>query len=220
MIFTGREKEKKKIIKELEQGKNIMLAGKFGIGRTSLAREIAKHSGGRRQFVFVDFCQTPGKMSKNLMKQLKICNRFTKTGNKMGYKSMRFRIAAIGSSTENKPVIVFDNIAKLTRPKIAFLRYLCEEKSFQFIAIVENFLPEKHALFLKTLLFPAAHFSLSYLSDKDVLEFVHYYMETHHLRYSEAEIAGLTLFAGGYPLEMTRLVKISSTSNKTSNNKQ
>ena len=208
MIFTGREKEKKKIIKELEQGKNIILAGKFGIGRTSLAREIAKHSGGRRQFVFVDFTQTPGKMSENLMKQLHICSGLTKTGNKMGYKSMRYRIAAIASSTENKPVVVFDNVAKLTRPKIAFLRYIREEESFQFIAIVENFLTEKHALFLKTLLFPTTHFPLGYLPDKDVLEFVHYYVEKHHLKCSEAEIASLTLLAGGYPLEMARLVKI------------
>lgn len=207
MIFTGREKEKKKIIKELEQGKNVILAGKFGIGRTSLARKIAKQSGGRRQFVFVDFSQTPGKMSEHLMREFHICSKFTRTGNKMGYKSMRYCIAAIGSSTKNKPVIVFDNVAKLTWPKIAFLRYLLEEESFQFIAIVENFLPEKHTLRLKTLLFPAVHFSLGYLSDKDVLEFVHYYMETHHLRYSEAEIASLTLLAGGYPLEMTRLVK-------------
>jgi len=40
------------------------------------------------------------------MKELHISSRLKKTGNKMGYKSMRYRIATVGSSTKNKPVIV------------------------------------------------------------------------------------------------------------------
>ncbi|PKM79160.1 MAG: hypothetical protein CVU88_07210 [Firmicutes bacterium HGW-Firmicutes-13] len=207
MIFTGREKEKKKIIKELERGNNVILAGKFGIGRTSLIKKIAGQSGGRHHFVFVDFSQTPGKMSENLMKELQICNRFAKTGNKMGYKSMRYRIAAIGSSRNNKPVIVFDNVAKLTQPKMTFLRYLHGEGHFQFIAIVEDFLPEKHSLLLKNLLFPAVNVALSYLSARDVSVFIRHYAKMHHLELSEAYIASLTLLARGYPLSMISLVR-------------
>ncbi|MEQ8180187.1 MAG: AAA family ATPase [Smithellaceae bacterium] len=212
MIFTGREKEKKKIIKELERGNNVILTGKFGIGRTSLIKKISKQLDGQRQIVFVDFSQTPRKISERLMKELQICNRFKRTGNKMGYKSMRYRIAETGSLTKNKPVIVFDNIAKLTQPKITFLKYLHDEGHFQFIAIIENFLSEKHVLLLKILLFPATNCSLGYLSDSDVSVFIRHYAKMHHLELSDAYIASLTLLAGGYPLGMISLAKkLSST---------
>jgi len=51
MIFVGRKNEKKTIIKELQQEKNIILRGKFGIGRTSLVNKIAEKLGEQRQFV-------------------------------------------------------------------------------------------------------------------------------------------------------------------------
>jgi len=42
MLFVGRQSEKKKIMEALNGGKNIILSGKFGIGRTRLINEIAK----------------------------------------------------------------------------------------------------------------------------------------------------------------------------------
>ena len=42
MLFVGRQSEKKIIMEALNCGRNIILGGKFGIGRTRLIREIAK----------------------------------------------------------------------------------------------------------------------------------------------------------------------------------
>jgi DNA replication protein DnaC len=64
MSFIGRKEEKKKIIESLNQGGNIILGGKFGVGRTTLAVEIANRLADVKKFVFVDFGQTPGKMSR------------------------------------------------------------------------------------------------------------------------------------------------------------
>ena len=85
MLFVGRKKEQKKIIELLNDGMNIILTGKYGIGRTSLMKEIAKAFAEDRKFIFVDFSQTPGKMSETLMKALDIPRRIKNQGNKMRY---------------------------------------------------------------------------------------------------------------------------------------
>lgn len=207
MIFVGRENEKKKIMKELHRGKNIVLGGKFGIGRTSPVKEIAEQLGDQQQFVFIDFGQTPGKMSKKLMKELHISLRLKKTGKKMGYRFMRYRIATVGLSTKNKPVIVFDNVAKLTPQKIIFLRHLIEGDHFQFIAIAENFLPWKDVLLLKAQLIPMETISLHHLSTEDVSAFIRHYAENNHLNLPDSYVKNLTTLTGGYPLGMIDLVK-------------
>lgn len=207
MIFVGRENEKKRIMKELQRGKNIVLSGKFGIGRTSLVKKIAEQLGEQRQFVFVDFGQTAGKMSKKLIEELHISSRLKKTGKKMGYRSMRYRIATVGSLTKNKPVIVFDNVAKLTPQKIIFLRHLIEEDHFQFIAIVENFLQGKDFSLLKAQLIPMETVSLHHLSAENVSSFIRFYSVKQNLNWSDAYIDDLTALAGGYPLGMIDLIK-------------
>jgi hypothetical protein len=146
-------------------------------------------------------------MSKKLMKELHISSRLKKTGKKMGYKSMRNRIATIVSSIKNKPVIVFDNVAKLTPQKIIFIRHLIEKEHFQFIAIAENFLPAKDVLLLKAQLIPIETVTLHHLSTKDVSAFIRLYAGKQHLNWSDAYIDDLTALAGGYPLGMIELIK-------------
>lgn len=206
MIFVGREHEKEKITKYLLRGKNVIVTGKFGIGRSSLAQEIAREMTDRRRFLFVDFSQTPGKMSDLLMKELGIARRFRKTGTKMGYKSMRYRIAT-SSSRGNKPIIVFDNIARLTRPKNVFLRSLIEEDHFQFIAVCENFLPSKELLLLKAQLLPMEMVSLNYLPLEDVRSWLRLYSEKHHFNWPDAYVDNLTAVAGGYPLGIVEMLR-------------
>jgi MoxR-like ATPase len=111
MLFVGRQNEKKQIIRSLNDGKNIILNGKFGIGRTRLIKEIARLVD-ERKFIFVDFSQTPGTMSETLMKALGIPRRIKNQENKMRYKSMRYRIANANTAKQHKPVIVLDNTAK------------------------------------------------------------------------------------------------------------
>lgn len=206
MIFVGRKHEKEKISKNLLRGKNVIVTGKFGIGRTSLVKEIAKKMNNRRRFLFVDFAKTPGKMSDLLMKELGIFRRFRKTVIKMGYKSMRYRIAT-SSSRGNKPVIVFDNIARLTRQKNVFLRSLIEEDHFQFIAVCENFLPTKELLLLKAQLLPMETVSLNHLPPDNVRQWLRLYSEKHHFNWPETYIDDLTAVVGGYPLGMIEMVK-------------
>jgi hypothetical protein len=207
MIFVGRENEASHIIKKLQQGNNVVLGGKFGIGRTSLIKKVSETMADKRKFIFIDFGQTPGKMSEKLMRELGLSRRFKKTGRKMGYKSMRYRIATVMLSTKNKPIIIFDNIAKITPQKIIFLRNIIEENHFQFIAIIENFLAAKDLFLLKAQLFPAETFSLHYLKDEEVISFIRLHSEKYHLNWSNDYIHSLAALTGGYPLGIIEMIK-------------
>ena len=125
----------------------------------------------------------------------------------MGYRSMRYRIAMIGSSNQNKPIIVFDNVAKLTTQKIIFLRHLILESHFQFIVIAENFLPKNDLFFLEAQLLPATTICLGNLNAKTVLNFLRLYSNKYHLNWSDTYIHNLAVFANGHPLGMMEMIR-------------
>ncbi|MGD0169413.1 MAG: ATP-binding protein [Smithella sp.] len=207
MLFGGRKREIKQIIESLSDGKNIILGGRFGIGRTTLIREIAKLLADERKFIFVDFSKTPGEMSEKLMRELGLSPRFKKTGRKMGYKSMRYRIATVMLSTKNKPIIIFDNIAKLTSQKIIFLRNLIEENHFQFIAIVENFLPPENLFELKAQFMPAKSITLNNLNVFDTENLLYSYSNHNQLNWTDNYRRNLAALTNGYPLGLTQMLK-------------
>ena len=207
MMFVGREWETKQIIKEIHQGVNIIVSGKFGMGRTALVKKISEILADERKFIFLDFSETPGQMAKRLMRELGLSSRNKKTGRKMGYKSMRYRIVTVRSSAQNKPIIVFDNIAKLTPQKIIFLRNLLEERHFQIIAIVENFLPAKDLLRLKAQLYPTKFFALNHLRPQDVLTLIHLYSDKYDLNWPDTYIRELVSLVGRYPLGIIEMVR-------------
>lgn len=207
MLFVGRKKEQKKIIELLNDGMNIILTGKYGIGRTSLMKEIAKAFAEDRKFIFVDFSQTPGKMSETLMKALDIPRRIKNQGNKMRYKSMRYRIANANTAKQHKPVIVLDNIAQITVQKKIFLRHLILEQHFQFIAVVEKFLPQKDLFDLKAQLMPATTLKLRHLKKQDVESLVRGYAGQNHFDWTDNEIRHLAALSDGYPLGLKEMFR-------------
>ena len=206
-MFVGRESETNLIIKELMHGHNIVIEGKFGIGRTSLVKHVSSLILDEWRFIFVDFSQTPGKMSENLMKALHIPKMNKQTGKQFGYKSRRYRIANMALPKVKKTVIVFDNIVKITPQKTIFLRHLILEKRFQFIVIVEHFLPENDLLFLKAQLLPATTVSLHNLNGEDIINYLRYLSNRHHWNWPGTHIISMAALAGGYPLGMIEMMR-------------
>jgi hypothetical protein len=206
-MFVGRDSEIKRITKALMQGHNIVIEGKFGIGRTSLIRHLSAILLKDWRFIFVDFSQTPGKMSEKLMKELHIPKMNKQTGKQFGYKSMRYRIANMALPKGKKTVIVFDNVAKITPQKTIFLRHLILEQHFQFIAIVEHFMPESDLFFLKAQLLPAATVSLHNLNGEDVINYLRRLSDQKHWNWPEAHIINMASRIGCYPLGMTEMMR-------------
>ncbi|HNY50794.1 MAG TPA: hypothetical protein PLV50_09305 [Smithella sp.] len=206
MLFVGRQIEKKKIMEALSCGGNIILDGKFGMGRIRLIREIARLAD-ERKFVFVDFSQTLGEMSEKIMKTMGISRRIKNQTKQMGYKSMRYRIANANTSKRYKPVIVFDNIAKITAQKKIFLHHLILERYFQFIDVVENFLPQKDLFDLKAQLMPATTLNLRYLKQQDVQNLLRIDAEQHLAAWNDHDIRDLASLSEGYPLGLKSMLE-------------
>jgi len=203
VYFVGREKEVKQIIEVLEEEKNVIVSGKYGMGRTSLIKYIAETMQDQWRFIFIDFSKTPGSACNHLLLDLFPRQEFNRENTK--YKSSRFRIVTLELKDKRKHVLVFDNLAKLTPPKSDLLRYLTWEKRFQFVAIVESFLPRNDLFLLRVRLDPAVVINLERLCTGSEIRFFRSLSEEHGLHWAEGHIKNLAEITGGYPLRMTEV---------------
>jgi len=202
MYFVGREREMREVKRTLEEGNNVIVSGKFGMGRTSLIKHIAD-THDQWRFIFLDFSKPPGHVCNHLLVELFPKRRSGREYVK--YKSSRFQILTRDLEDNRKHILVLDDIAKLTSPKLDLLRHLTWESRFLFIAIVESFLPRNDLFQLRTWLNPSVMISLRRLNIRDGVEFFKRYAKVHHLDWTESQITGLAMAAGGYPLRMKEI---------------
>jgi AAA+ ATPase superfamily predicted ATPase len=212
MHFVGRKREISKIIKTIERGANVIIQGKYGIGRTSLIRHVARIKKDVWHFMFVDFSDSSGKMCRKLLRELlpekkltqdRIFTRFKP----QNFKTSLFLIANDSFKDRRKHIIVLDNVAKTTRQKLTFIRNLAWTKRFQFVAIIEPFLPAKELLLFRAELIPADVIHLSYLQIKEACEFFKIVARKNSFDWSEKYIRMLAKTSNGYPLGMMELIK-------------
>jgi hypothetical protein len=203
MHFVGREKEIAQIKEALEDGNNIIVLGKYGMGRTSLIQHVARTTEEQWRFVFVDFSKTPGSVCNYLLAELFPRQEFDREYVK--YKPSRFRIATLALSDNRKHVLVLDNVSKLSAKKLDLIRYLTWEERFQFVSIVENFLPPDDLLRLRVWMNPSILIKLHYLSASDVVHFYRQLSREHRLGWTEGRIKNLAEVTGGYPLRMNEI---------------
>ena len=204
-MFVGREKETAAVLRALDRGENVIVSGKFGIGRTSLIRHIAQISQKRLHFVFADFALSANKACERLIAEL-----LPKMANKehpLKYKTARFRLANYELPDKQQHVIALDNIAKLSAQKLDFIRCLKAEKRFLFVAIVEKFLSEESLLKLRTMLFPSVLIDLGHLSAADSASFFEQALEVNKVNLPAAQIEHCTALTRGYPLIMVEHLK-------------
>lgn len=205
MDFVGREKEIRQIQRALERGKNIILTGKYGMGRTCLLKKVAQVAGDRWRFVFADLSRTPGKVCADLAAELLPDGKGQGRDGNGGYKSDRFRITHLDLKEPKPHVLVLDRIGKLSAPKLDLVRRLAAEGRFRLVAIVEAFVGEKDLLNLRASLMPSILIHLSYLSRKSAREFFRRFSRQHHFQWTEEEIQSLAETSGGYPLGMKEI---------------
>lgn len=207
MIFIGREKEAKKIGKALERGENVIIKGIYGIGRTTLIRHVAESLKEQYRFLFTDFSRNPAQVCHGLLTDLFPQKKYRKEDlQHHRYKEMRFRIANRALPDARPHVIVLDNIGRITRQKLALIRYIGWEKRFRFIAIVENYTSDADLLSLRAVLMPAEVMTLSYLSAGSAAELLRRLAEDNRFEWTETHIHHLVDATKGYPLGMKETV--------------
>ena len=203
MHFVGRENEIGQIKEALTEGNNVIVLGKYGIGRTSLIRRIAETTKDRWRFIFVDFSRIPGDVCNHLLAELFPMQEFEREHTK--YRSSRFRIATLALADSRKHILVLDNVSKLSAQKQDLLRYLTWEKRFQFVSIVESFLSSNDLFLLRVRMNPSILITLYYLSTSDVVHFYLQLSKEHRLGWTEGRIKNLAEVTGGYPLRMREI---------------
>ena len=124
----------------------------------------------------------------------------------MRYKSSRFKICNLDLEDRRQHIIVLDNVARLSRPRLDFIGYLAWERRFRFAAIVEAFAPKDDLLFLRAVLRPTLTFSLRYLTAQNAREFFRHFSDRHGFGWTESQINYLAETTGGYPLGMKEAV--------------
>ena len=199
MFFVGRVEEINRVIKLIEQNNNIIVTGKYGIGRTSLIRHVADITQDRWRFIFVDFSPTPAKACQDMLSQLLSEKQFAGRKNKK-YKYNRFLIENLKPEDQRQLVITLDNIAKLSHQKLALIRNLVWCKRFRLVVITETFLLEKDLFLLRKELIPVEIITIKNLSQLNSEKLLQQFSEKYHFRWGGRQIKIFAQITQGYPL--------------------
>ena len=70
MNFIGRKREITAVIKTLKQNRNIVLAGRYGVGRSCLVKHVSELCSETWQFLFADFSKTVARSCNDMVNQL------------------------------------------------------------------------------------------------------------------------------------------------------
>jgi len=209
MYFVGRSRETNRIIKALERRENVIVSGRFGMGRTSLVQYISKIAQDKWRFVFIDFSKTPGDICRHLVRELFPAHTAREGNNTYGkYKPARFEILNRALEDKRQHVLVLDNIEKITRQKLALLQLLTYEKRFLFMAITASFLPERQYHQLKVVLLATCRITLGHMSPSSTKEFFTHFSKENNFNWTDDHIRNLGRRTQGYPLSMKEVVGI------------
>ena len=206
-MFIGREKETKQLIASLSLDRNVILSGKFGIGRTSLVRHVTRIMQEKWKFLFTDFSRTPDQVCRELESQLKKGMIYKKQAIPVRYKTIRRRIAA-ASKEPMRHVLVLDNIAKLTAQKLTLISYWIAEGSFLFVAVTETFVAESELLALRMALLPVDRMNMKRMQMKDSMEMIRAYAEVQNLSWTDQQMKATALITRGYPLGIVEFMSM------------
>lgn len=209
-LFVGRHKEMERLRRELAAGHNLVLTGRFGVGRTTLLRRLAREEEKARRFLFVDGALPPGQMAPRIFLALfpSQADALQRARNPLSF--VKEALGARALPDRRPHVVVLDGVAKLTPQRLAFLRWLRDLERFQIFAVTEHFLPQEDLWRLRTLLVPAPLVVLDKLGAAACAEFFRRYAEREGLAWDEGTIQGLAQASQGYPLTMWELAGASA----------
>jgi len=202
MEFVGREHEIAQTAATLAAGRNVVLSGKFGMGRTSLVRQVAADSRGRWKFFFGDCSQPPAAVCRQLASQLSRPRHSGRRIEEPAYREARRRLLDAAREAAPPAVFVLDNVARMTPAKWEFLRFLSGAPRLRFVVVVESFLPESDVTRLRACLYPSIRFRLGRLPAPRSHEFFERVSTRIGLGWSRDKIRGLVVRGGGFPLSM------------------
>lgn len=204
MYFVGRNKEISQITSALAAERNIILRGKYGIGRSTLVRHIADLLKLVRPFWHLDLNFTPDEVCRKILAE--ICPKEKKTNLHRGYKSLRKALCEVGAGSAQKVVLVLDNVDMLTPARLDFFHFLAMADVFSFIVIVDDSMDQKDMELTRATLQLTCRITLSYLGKREVQQYFKHYTQKYQWHWSQTEIEKQSRLTRGYPLFMAKRV--------------
>jgi hypothetical protein len=202
MDFVGRKQEIAAVRRSLAQGHNIVLTGRFGVGRSRLVKHISNLYAKNWRFLFADFSKPAARSCNDMVRQL-IPHQDNSRRNR--YTRLVHAIDIIlGKKVieDLQKVIVLDNIGKISQQKLAFIRDIRFDSELLFIAIAESFLSEADLFRLRSALYPSDLLTLHNLRKSETISFFRHASQRKKLIWSEGFIQMLAASTEGYPLLM------------------
>ena len=202
--FVGRERESAHVRADLEAGRSVVLTGIWGIGRTSLARHVANEMAKDWIFVFADCERGPGDVWRDLFAAIFPRAQARRWNQVRSLKWTRFRVLNQRLEDPRRHVLVLDNIAQLSAPRLEVLRRLRER--YLVVAIAEEFLPEQAKGTLCTALWARSPLRLGPLRRTATMAFFEECSRRHGFEYGAGEVQGLARATSGFPLGMAEAI--------------
>jgi len=207
MNFIGRKREIAAVRKSLKQNRNVVLTGRYGVGRSSLVKHISRLYAATWQFLFADFSKTVARSCNEMISQLA-----SGGSNAQQHRYTRLMhakdILIVRKTAADLPrVVVLDNIGKISRSKLSFIRDMRLDSDLLFIAITESFLPEADLFRLRSTLYPSDMLTLHNLKRKETAAFFRNFSQRKQLGWSERCIKMLAASTGGYALLMKEIAQ-------------
>jgi AAA ATPase domain len=207
MDFVGRKREIAAVTKSLKQSRNVVVTGRYGVGRSRLVKHISKLHSDTWQFLFADYSKTAARSCNDMVNQLLQRKRKSLRGRYT--RLMYAKDILIGEKAAADPprVVVLDNIGKISHRKLAFIRDLRFDSELLFIAIAESFLSEANLFRLRSVLYPLDAIPLHNLNHEETAAFFRNFSKRKSLSWSESFIQVLAASTEGYPLLMKERVE-------------
>jgi hypothetical protein len=171
--FVGRGAELRRLKALLSAGRNVVVTGRFGSGRTSLVRQFAAET--RRRVVFLDPSES---------------------------RATALAMVARVGCVPRPPVLVFDDVARVTPQWIRFLGEIAQRGDCRLVAIAEHALPPDQLLRLRAALGAAAVLPVGPLPLAVVETILAAAVEAHGLGWTREDIRFTARATHGYALGM------------------
>jgi hypothetical protein len=193
--FVGRTRELRHLAQLFDEGRNVVLTGVYGSGRTALLRQLAGKERGR-QFVFWDSRSSQRALWTTVERFCTVRAGWNEPGDL------------------RRPMVVVDDVVQITTQRLRSLRELVGAHRCQIIVIVERSVPISDVTRLRVALDAACLVCLGPLTRSATERYFSLGARAHTLGWNLDEIRSTARSTHGHPLIMRDTLEAAVAANR------